>query len=255
MSDLFDLTGRVAVMTGASKGMGAEMARGLAQHGATVVISSRTQEDLDATAAKINEAVGVNRVHGVAANVAQTEELTALIEQTNEIAGTPTIVVGNAGANPYYGPTSGIPDEAYDRTLDVNVKSNLWLAQLTAPAMTEGGAIMFTSSIGAFKPSTMLGTYAMAKLAVLGLVRNMAAEFGPQGVRVNAICPGLVKTDFARALWEDPKAAAAATKQVPLGRLGEPEDFRGIAVFLASQAGRYVNGQALTVDGGSVMWT
>lgn len=255
MSELFDLTGKVAVLTGASKGMGLEMARGLAMHGATVVISSRTQEDLDAAAADINETVGAERAHGVAANAAKKDELAALIDKTKDIAGTPTIVVGNAGANPYYGPTSGISDEAYDRTLDVNVKSNLWLAQLTAPAMTDGGAIMFTSSIGAFKPSTMLGTYAMAKLAVLGLVRNMAAEFGPQGVRVNAICPGLVKTDFAKALWEDPKAAAAATKQVPLGRLGNPEDFRGIAVFLASEAGRYITGQALTVDGGSVMWT
>lgn len=255
MNPLFDLTGKVAVLTGASKGMGLEMARGLAMQGATVVISSRTQADLDRAAEDINRTVGAESAHGVAANAAKRDDLQALIDKTHSLAGPVDIVVGNAGANPYYGPTSQIPDDAYDKTMDVNVKSNLWLAQLTIPDMTSGGSVIFTSSIGAFKPSTMLGTYAMSKLAVLGLVRNLAEEFGPQGVRVNAICPGLVKTDFARALWDSPEGEARASKQVPLRRLGEPEDFRGIAAFLASDAGRYISGQALTVDGGSVMWT
>ena len=255
MSDLFDLKGKVAVLTGASRGMGLEMARGLAMHGATVVISSRTQADLDAAAADINASVGAERAHGVAANAGKKEDLAALVNKTHDLAGPIDIVVGNAGVNPYYGPTSQIPDDAYDKTMNVNVKSNLWLAQLAVPDMKDGGSIMFTSSIGAFKPSTMLGTYAMSKLAVLGLVRNLAEEFGPQGVRVNAICPGLVKTEFARALWDSPEGEARATKGVPLRRLGVAEDFRGIAVFLASEAGRYVSGQALTVDGGSVMWT
>ncbi|MEM9851642.1 MAG: SDR family oxidoreductase [Pseudomonadota bacterium] len=255
MDDLFDLTGKVAVLTGASKGMGLEMARGLAAHGATVVISARTQEDLDQAAADINDTVGAKRAHPVAANAAKKESLQALVAKTRDLAGPVDIVVGNAGANPYFGPTSDIPDDAYERTMAVNVQSNLWLAQMTVPDMKNGGSLLFTSSIGAFKPSTMLGTYSMAKLALIGLVRNLAEEFGPQGVRVNALCPGLIKTDFARALWDTPEGEARAKKQVPLRRLGEPEDFQGIAVFLASRAGHYITGQALTVDGGSVMWT
>lgn len=255
MSALFDLTGKTAVLTAASRGMGLEMARGLAMHGATVVISSRTQEDLDAAAADINESVGADRAHAVAANAGEKDDLQALVDKARDLSGPIDIVVGNAGVNPYFGPTSQIPDDAYEKTMAVNVQSNLWLAQMTAPDMKNGGSIMFTSSIGAFKPSTMLGTYAMSKLAVLGLVRNLAEEFGPQGVRVNAICPGLIKTEFARALWEGPDGEKYAERNVPLKRLGEPEDFRGIAVFLASEAGRYITGQALTVDGGSVMWT
>lgn len=255
LPDLFDLTGRVALLTGASRGMGLEMARGLAQHGATVVISSRTQEDLDRAAADINESVGAERAHGIAANAGRKEELARLVETARERFGPADIVVGNAGVNPYFGPTSQIPDEAYEKTMQVNVQANLWLAQLTAPHMDKGGTMLFTSSIGAFKPSVMLGTYAMSKLALIGLVRNLAEEFGPKGIRVNAICPGLVKTEFARALWDSPEGEKRATEQVPLRRLGVPEDFRGIAVFLASEAGRYITGQALTVDGGSVMWT
>ena len=257
MSKLFDLSGKTALLTGASKGMGLEMAKGLARHGAKVVISSRTQEDLDAAAEAINAEVGEARAFGVAANAGYKEALAELVAKGAELAGPADIVVGNAGVNPYYGMTSEIPDKAYEKTMQVNVQSNLWLAQLTRGAMAEkgGGAMLFTSSIGAFKPSTMLGTYAMSKLAVIGLVRNLAAEFGPDGIRVNALCPGLVKTEFARELWENPKAAEAAIRQIPMGRLGQPEDFEGIAVFLGSDAGRYITGQALTVDGGSVMWT
>lgn len=254
MRDLFDLTDRVALLTGASRGMGLEMARGLARHGATVVISSRTQEDLDRAAADINQSVGADRAHAVAANAAKKDDIAALVEKTRSLAGAPSIVVGNAGANPYFGPTSQIPDDAYERTMAINVQSNLWLAQQTMPDMAAGGSVMFTSSIAAFRPSTMLGTYAMAKLAVIGLVRNLAEEFGPRGLRVNAICPGLVKTEFARALWDTPEGEERAKKSVPLRRLGEAEDFQGIAVFLASEASRYVTGQALTVDGGSEMW-
>jgi NAD(P)-dependent dehydrogenase (short-subunit alcohol dehydrogenase family) len=257
MSNLFDLTGKTAVLTGASKGMGYEMAKGLAMHGANVVIAARTQADLDAAAASINTACGADRVIGVAANAGYKDQLQNLVEETQAAFGKVDIVVGNAAVNPYYGLTSEIPDKAYEKTMAVNVQSNLWLAQLTAPDMIErgGGTMLFTSSIGAFKPSTMLGTYAMSKLAVIGLVRNLAAEFGPHGIRVNAICPGLIRTKFARELWDNPKAAERAKRDIPLGRLGEPEDFAGIAVFLASKAGQYITGQALTVDGGSVMWT
>jgi NAD(P)-dependent dehydrogenase (short-subunit alcohol dehydrogenase family) len=257
MSKLFDLSGKVAVLTGASKGMGLHMATALAHHGATVVISARKQDQLDTAAAAINAAVGAERAIPVACNVGYKDQLQALVDTARDRAGPIDIVVGNAGVNPYYGPTSDIPDDAYEKTMAANVQSNLWLAKMVVPDMIAkgNGSMMFTSSIGAFKPSVMLGTYGMSKLALIGLVRNLAAEFGPQGVRFNAICPGLVKTDFARELWDNPKVEERIKNEIPLRRLGEPEDFEGLAVFLASDASRYMTGQALTVCGGSNMWT
>ncbi len=254
--NLFDLTGKVAVLTGASKGMGLHMATALAQHGATVVISARKQDQLDAAAAQINHAVGADRAIAVTANIGHKDQLQNLVDTTRAKAGPIDIVVGNAGVNPFYGPTSKIPDEAYTKTMAANVQSNLWLAQMAVPDMIEKGAgsMMFTSSIGAFKASVMLGTYGMSKLALIGLVRNLAAEFGPKGIRFNAICPGLVKTEFARELWDNPEVAERIQNEIPLRRLGEPEDFEGLAVFLASDASRYMTGQALTVCGGSNMW-
>ena len=256
MSALFDLTGKVALLTGASKGMGLAMATALADHGATVVISARKQDQLDAAAEEIT-ARGKGRAHAVACNVGYKEQLEALVAQTRERAGPIDIVIGNAGVNPYYGKTSEIPDEAYEKTMRANVQSNLWLAQLAVPDMVAKGAgsMAFTSSIGAFKPSVMLGTYGMSKLALIGLCRNLAAEFGPKGVRFNAICPGLVRTEFARELWDNPEVEKRIKDEIPLRRLGEPEDFAGLAVFLASDASRYMTGQALTVCGGSNMWT
>ena len=256
MSDLFDLTGKVALLTGASKGMGLAMATALADHGATVVISARKQDQLDEAAAGIN-ARGKGKAIGLACNVGYKEQLQALVDQTHEKAGKIDIVIGNAGVNPYYGKTSQIPDDAYDKTMNANVKSNLWLAQMVAPDMIEKGAgsMAFTSSIGAFKPSVMLGTYGMSKLALIGLCRNLAEEFGPKGLRFNAICPGLVKTEFARELWDNPEVENRIKGEIPLRRLGEPEDFAGLAVFLASDASKYMTGQALTVCGGSNMWT
>lgn len=253
---LFDLTGKVALLTGASKGMGLEMAKGLAQHGATVMISARKQDQLDAAVAKIN-ALGAGKAYAMSCNVGDKDQLRALVDKTHELAGPIDIVVGNAGVNPYYGPTSEIPDDAYQKTMNANVQSNLWLARMVAPDMVAkgSGSMMFTSSIGAFKPSVMLGTYGMSKLALIGLVRNLAEEFGPKGLRFNAICPGLVKTDFARELWDKPEVEERIKKQIPLRRLGEPEDFAGLAVYLASDASRYMTGQALTVCGGSNMWT
>lgn len=254
---LFDLTGKVALMTGASKGMGKAMAHGLAAHGATVVISARKQETLDEAAAEINKAVGAERVHAVAANAGRKEDLEALVEKTHQLAGPVDILVGNAGVNVHYGPISEIPDEAYEKTMRTNVQSNLWLARLVAPDMVAkgSGSMMFTASVGAFKPSDTLGLYGTSKLALIGLVRNLALEYGPQGIRANAICPGLVRTDFAKALWDNPEAVKRANEQIPLRRLGEADDFQGLAVFLASDASRYMSGQALTVCGGSFMWS
>lgn len=253
---LFDLTGKVALLTGASKGMGRAMAEALAAHGATVVISARKQDQLDAAAAEINKACGAQRAHAVAANAGRKEELQALVDKTHEIAGPIDILVGNAGVNVFYGNISEIPDEAYEKTMKTNVQANLWLARMVVPDMIEKGAgsMMFTASVGAFKPSQTLGVYGTSKLALIGLVRNLALEYGPKGVRANAICPGLVRTDFAKALWDNPEAEERANSQIPLRRLGEPEDFGGLAVFLASDASRYMTGQALTVCGGSNMW-
>jgi len=152
---------------------------------------------------------------------------------------------------------SAIPDEAYDKIMATNVKSNQWLIQMVSPDMIAagGGSIMITSSVGAFNPSLTLGAYGISKLAVIGLVRNWAAELGPHGVRVNAICPGLVRTDFAKALWDNEAAKQRAEQEIPLRRLGEAEDFSGVAVFLAAPASRYMTGQAVTVCGGSDMWS
>lgn len=233
------------------------MARAMAQQGAKVVISARDVTTLDSAASEINQAAGKPCATPIACNITHKDQLQALVDQTRKDVGPIDIVVGNAGVNPYYGPTSQISDKAYEKTMTANVQSNLWLAQMVVSDMIEKGAgsMMFTSSIGAFKPSVMLGTYAMSKLALISLVRNLAAEFGPSGVRVNAICPGLIRTDFARELWDSPEGERRARKEIPLGRLGEPEDMAGVAVFLASDASKYMTGQALTVCGGSVMWT
>ncbi|WP_233270303.1 SDR family NAD(P)-dependent oxidoreductase [Chachezhania sediminis] len=257
MSKMFDLTGKVALLTGASKGMGLAMATALAEHGARVVISARKQDQLDEAAAVINAAVGKDLVSGVACNIGYREQIEALVAKTRSDAGPIDVVIGNAGVNPYYGSILDIPDEAYEKTMQANVQSDLWLANAVAPDMIEKGegSMAFTSSIGAFKPSSMLGVYGMSKLALIGLIRNLALELGPKGIRVNAICPGLIKTDFAKELWNNPAAKERAEKEIPLRRLGNPEDLAGLAVFLAAPASRYITGQAFTVDGGSVMWT
>ena len=257
LSKLFDLSGRVALVTGGSKGIGKSMAGALAAHGATVVVSSRKIEQCEAACAEINEACGADRAHAIAANAGRHDELEALVAKTRADHGPVDVVCGNAAVNPHYGPISEIPDSAYEKIMGTNVQSNLWLARLVVDDMIAKGtgSMMFTSSIGAFKASPTLGTYGMSKLALIGLVRNLALEYGPSGVRTNAICPGLIRTDFAKALWTDPAAEKRVNDDTPLRRLGEPDDLAGIAVYLASDAGRYMTGQALTVCGGVSMWS
>jgi NAD(P)-dependent dehydrogenase (short-subunit alcohol dehydrogenase family) len=258
-TQLFDVTGKVALLTGASKGMGKAMATALAEHGAKVMISSRKLDQCQAVADEINSSLGLKgakkRAFALACNAGYKEQLQALVNTTREKLGPIDIVVGNAGINPFYGSMTKIGDDAYDKIMATNVKSNLWLAQMVAPDMIakKNGSMIFTSSVGAFGASTQLGAYAISKVALIGLVRNLAAEFGPDGVRVNAICPGLIRTDFAQALWDNPAAVKRANEQIPLRRLGEADDFKGIAVFLGSDASAYVTGQALTVCGGSHM--
>ena len=254
-TELFDLTGRVALLTGASKGMGLSMAEGLAEHGATVIVSSRKLDQCEAACGQIN-AKGGGTAIPIACNIGYKEQLEALVAETREKAGPIDILIANAGVNPFYGPMSEIPDSAFDKIMSSNVKSNHWLCQMVAPDMVAKGrgSMMITSSTGAFSGSLTLGTYSISKLADIALVRNLALEYGPQGVRVNAICPGLIKTDFARALWDNPEAKANAETNTPLRRLGESDDFKGIAVYLASDASAFMTGQALTVCGGTNMW-
>lgn len=256
-TSLFDLTGRVALLTGASKGMGLCMAEGLAEHGAKVVISSRKQDACDAAAADINRRFGAGRAIGIACNAGYKEQLQTLVDRTHDAFGAIDILIGNAGVNPFYGPMSKIPDEAFDKILSTNVKANHWICQMVAPDMVAKGrgSIMITSSTGAFAGSEVLGTYNISKLADIGLIRNLALELGPHGVRVNAICPGLIRTEFARALWDNAEAEKRTREQVPLRRLGEAEDLKGLAVFLASDASAYITGQAMTVCGGARMWS
>ena len=256
MAGLFDLTGRIALVTGGTKGMGLAMSQALAEHGATVLVSSRTQEASDEAAATINQAIGADRAIGFACHAGKKEELQAIVDKAPSLGGA-DIVVGNAGVNPHYGPMSDISDEQFDKTISTNVKANNWLATMVAPGMIErgkGGSIMFTSSVASFHASPVLGTYAISKIAVLSLMRNLALELGPHGIRVNAICPGLIKTDFAKALWDNPEREHRAISEIPLGRLGEAEDLAGTCMYLASDASKYVTGQALTVCGGSFMW-
>jgi NAD(P)-dependent dehydrogenase (short-subunit alcohol dehydrogenase family) len=236
--------------------MGKAMAEALAMHGASVVLSSRKQDQCDAAAAEINDRIGAERVIGIACNAGHKAQLQSLVEQTRTRLGPVDILLNNAGVNPFYGSSMDIPDDAFDKIMAVNVKANLWICNMVIPDMKAKGrgSIMITSSTGAFGPSATLGAYNISKLADIALVRNLALEHGPAGVRVNAICPGLVKTDFAKALWDNPEAAQRVNEQTPLRRLGEPEDFMGIAVYLASDSSAWMTGQALTVCGGTNMY-
>lgn len=256
MSALFDLSGKTALITGASKGMGLSMATALAEHGANVVISSRKQNELDEAAAKINDDIGRNCAIGIASNIGDKTMVKDLVAQTKDKVGPINVLVGNAGVNVHYGSTHEIPDEAYEKIMSANVQSQLWLAREAHGQMVVqgGGSMMFTSSVGAFHASDAIGTYCVSKLALMGVIRNLATEYGPQGIRVNGINPAVIKTDFAKALWDNPKAAKQEAR-IPLGRFGEPDDLKGLAVFLGSDASRYITGQAHTVCGGSCMWS
>lgn len=250
MKDLFDLTGRVSVITGSTKGIGKAMAEALAAFGSKVVISSRKADACEAVAAAIDESGGEAIAHPC--HVGHKDQLERLVATTRERWGKIDNLVVNAAVNPYYGSSLGIPDSAFDKVMEVNIRSVHWLCQMVIPEMQErkDGSIVIVSSVGGFRGNAVLGAYAISKAADMQLARNLAAEFGPDNIRVNAVCPGLVKTDFARALWEDPEREKAVAGRTPLRRLGEPVDCAGIAVYLASRAGSWTTGQTFTVDGG-----
>ena len=248
MQSLFDLKGKIALVTGATRGIGKSIAEELARAGAKVAICSRKAEACEQTEQELR-GLGLD-VFAKPCNVSRKDDLQALVDTTREKWGAVDIVVANAATNPYYGPITGISDDAFDKILANNVKSVLWLAAMTLPGMKNGGSFIVVGSIGGIIANTVIGAYGMSKAADHHLVRNLAAEWGPKGIRVNAIAPGLIKTEFARALWEDEKRAAERIAVTPLKRLGEPRDIGGIAVFLASPAAAFITGQCIVADGG-----
>ena len=250
MASLFDLTGQVAVITGASRGIGRAIAERMAEHGARVVVSSRKLAACEAVVDAIRARGG--QAIAQACNIARKQELQALVDRAHAGWGQIDTLVCNAAVNPHLGPLLTIGDDAWDRIMGSNVRSNLWLANMVAPGMAArgNGSIIVVSSIAGLRGSATLGAYGVSKAADMQLVRALAAEWGPRGVRANTIAPGLVRTDFARALWEDESLLARRTRETPLRRIGEPDEIAGAAVFLAAPAGRFMTGQAIVIDGG-----
>jgi len=247
---MFDMTGKVALITGATKGIGRAIAFAMADAGAKIVVSSRDAERCAETEQAIKDAGG--EATNFPCNISHHDQLQALVDHALETYGRIDTLVCNAAVNPHYGPMSTVTVEAYDKIMNSNVRSNLWLCNMVLPQMAErkDGSVIIISSIAGLAGDKMLGIYALSKAADYQLARNLAVEWGEHNIRANSIAPGLVKTDFAKALWEDPERNAEAVKRYPLGRLGEPDDIAGAAVFLAARAGAWVSGQTFVIDGG-----
>ena len=227
----FDLTGKVAVVTGSSRGIGQSIAECLAALGAKVVVSSRKADACETVAKGIRDKGG--DAHVIACNISRKPDVEALIAETQKHYGDIDILVCNAAVNPYYGPTATMPDDAFDKIMASNVKSNIWLANLAAPSMVSrgGGSIIIVSSIGGIRGTAILGAYGISKAADFALARNLAVELGPKNIRANCIAPGLVRTEFARALWEDETLLKHRETTTPLRRIGMPDEIGGIAAF------------------------
>ena len=249
-ANLFDLTDKVAVVTGSTKGIGKAIAETMARLGAKVVVSSRTADACHTVVDAI--AADGGRALPVPCNVSRETELRALVDRVLDEWGRIDVLVCNAAVNPHFGPMVEVSADAYDKIIDTNVKHILWLCNMVVPQMAErkDGVVIIVSSTAGLKGHDRLGIYALSKAAEMQLARNLAVEWGRRNVRVNCIAPGLVRTHFARALWEDPETLGDTLARSPLGRIGEPEDIAGAAVFLASRAGAFVTGQVLVVDGG-----
>jgi hypothetical protein len=252
---LFDLTGKVAVVTGSSRGIGRAIVERMAEHGAKVVVSSRKVEPCQEVANAINAKHGDKRAAAIPANISLKEQLGRLVDETMRLFGQIDVLVCNAASNPHYGPMNTITDDQFSKTLSNNIISNHWLINLVAPQMIarKDGSIIIVSSVGGLRGSPILGAYCISKAADFQLARNLAVEFGPHNVRINCIAPGLIRTDFARALWENPDNLKRSTSRTPLGRIGEPDEIAGAAVLLASRAGNFMTGQAIVIDGGNTI--
>jgi NAD(P)-dependent dehydrogenase (short-subunit alcohol dehydrogenase family) len=249
---LFDMTGKVAVITGSSRGIGKAIAEEMAAQGAKVVISSRKADACDLVTDAINAQYGAGTAITITANISSKDSLQNLVDETRKVFGKIDALVCNAASNPYYGPSAGISDEQFQKILTNNIVSNHWLISMVVPEMIErkDGSITIISSIGGIRASTTIGAYCISKAADMQLARNLAHEYGPSGVRVNCIAPGLIKTDFAKALWDNPDTLKRSTATAALRRIGEPEEIAGAAVFLASRAGAFTTGQTIVIDGG-----
>ena len=251
---MFDLTGKTAVITGSSKGIGKSIAMQMALQGAKVVVSSRKADVCEETAAEINNACEGQEGEAIVipCNISDKTALQLLVDETRNQLGKIDILVCNAASNPFFGSMMDIPDDAFDKVLNNNIKSNHLLCQMVIPEMVErkDGSIIIVSSIGGLQSSTVIGTYNISKAADIMLVKNLAAEFGPHNVRTNAIAPGLFKTDFARALWENPDTLAKVESTAPLKRIGKTDEVAGAAVMLASSSGDFITGQKIVMDGG-----
>jgi len=252
---LFDLTGKVALITGSSRGIGKAIAEELAEQGARVVISSRKQDACDAAAAEINARYGAGTAIAVAASISSKEDLRHLVDATRAEFGQIDMLVCNAATNPHYGSQLTISDDQFRKIFDNNVLATNWLIGMVAPEMLErgDGSIIIVSSIGGMTSSANIGAYNISKAADFQLARNLAAEFGRQGVRINCIAPGVIRTDFAKALWDNPETLKAITGGCAMGRIGDPREIAGAAVFLASPASSYMTGQTIVIDGGSTI--
>ncbi len=250
--NLFDLTGLVAVITGSSRGIGRAIAERMAEHGARVVISSRKADACEAVAKDLQQRFGSGCAMAIPANISSKDDLQHLMNEARLQLGPIDILVCNAASNPYFGPQEGISDDQFRKILDNNIIANHWMISMAVPEMKQRrrGSIIIVSSIGGLRGSPVIGAYCISKAADMQLARNLAVEYGPHNIRVNCIAPGLIKTDFARALWEDPAMLSRRTDTTPLRRIGEPDEIAGAAVFLASPAGSFMTGQSLVIDGG-----
>jgi NAD(P)-dependent dehydrogenase (short-subunit alcohol dehydrogenase family) len=252
---LFDMSGKVAVITGSTRGIGRAIAERMAEHGAKVVISSRKQDVCDLVTKEINDKFGKGTAASIAANISSKENLQHLVDESNHAFGRIDVLVCNAASNPYYGPLGGISDDQFRKILDNNIVANNWLISMVVPQMIErkDGSIVIVSSIGGLKGSTVLGAYAISKAADMQLARNLACEYGKHNIRVNCIAPGLIKTDFAKALWDNPETLKASTARSPLLRIGVPDEIAGAAVLMGSRAGDFMTGQTIVIDGGATI--
>jgi NAD(P)-dependent dehydrogenase (short-subunit alcohol dehydrogenase family) len=252
---LFDLSGKVAVITGSSRGIGRAIAEELVANGAKVVISSRKQEACDEVAQALNQRHGDGAALAVAASISSKEALRNLVDSTRRAFGRIDILVCNAASNPHFGSQMDIADEQFRKIFDNNVLATNWLISMVVPEMLQrrDGSIIIISSVGGMTSSATIGAYNVSKAAEFQLARNLAVEFGRKGVRVNCIAPGLIRTDFARPLWESAETLEKLNAGSAMGRIGEPHEIAGAAVFLASPASSYMTGQSIIIDGGSTI--
>lgn len=245
------LRGKVAIVTASTDGIGLAIARKLAQEGAKVVISSRKQENVDRALQQLrNENLPVS---GIVCHVGKTEHRKALVAKAIADYGGVDILVSNAAVNPYFGPFIQTPEDAFDKTIDINVKAAFMLIKETVPFMEERGkgSIILVSSIGGYTPNPLLGVYSVTKTALLGMTKALSTELSASQIRVNAIAPGIIKTRFSDMLWKSPSVAEEAKTSIPMRRLGEPEDCAGIVSFLASDEASYITGETIVIAGGS----